>query len=244
MTTQSEKRKLDKVTSERELRRVRRMVTKAPLPNQSSAVARSLRQWVKFLMGMPADVSALPEPPSEVEVSKWQQWAPMRAKRVSEHLDGIRTKYGEKNKADGQLRYNEEVTRLRTMMAPPEFVPAPNVPSTDNFPWSAKVTCELDVQRAGFSRITFQWHASSFKSSGWNAALSAIIVQHYTNWEKTQPGKVWDGLNNMSLLLERWVRGQGREIRRAEKLGPKVEDNKIVKAKRTSIQRTKKKVRV
>ena len=97
------------------------MVTRAPLPNQSSAVAFLLRQWIKFLMGIAAKNNNLPEPPSDEELTKWQQWAQMRTKRVLEHLDGVRVKYGQASKADGQLRYNAELSRLRTIIAPPRI---------------------------------------------------------------------------------------------------------------------------
>ena len=50
------------------VKRIRKMVTAADIPSQSGSLARSLRGWVKFLMGMDSAATTFPKDPSEKEI--------------------------------------------------------------------------------------------------------------------------------------------------------------------------------
>ncbi|KNZ56287.1 hypothetical protein VP01_2441g4 [Puccinia sorghi] len=81
-------------------------------------------------------------------------------------------------------------------------------------PYTTKLACENEIQFAGFGRITFQWHAKSFTSSTWNASLAGIIVKHYAQQAKGQSEMILEGMDSISGLLDWWVQGQGKELRK------------------------------
>ncbi|KAA1108771.1 hypothetical protein PGT21_025205 [Puccinia graminis f. sp. tritici] len=191
LRAQREKRAHEK--SQVNERRVRRVVVGKGLPNQSTALCRSIRNFTRFIMGMPESISAYPAPPDQEE---WEN----------------------KNLAKSvfQKVYQDEVSRIRKHLSPPSFTAAPDILSTElDVPLSIKKACEQDLQIAGFGRLTFEWQASSFNSSSWNASLATIVIKHYFNWAKSKPGVMWGEVGCMEQILDRWVRGQGKEIRRA-----------------------------
>ena len=60
-----EKRKRANESSLGNIRKVRRVVLAKGLPNQSSAICRSIRGFAKFLMGMPSTFEMYPGAPSK-----------------------------------------------------------------------------------------------------------------------------------------------------------------------------------
>ena len=149
-------------------------------------------------------------------------------------------------KAESKRRYDEELARLRQSIPPPPFSSSPNVESTNfKIPFTTKLACENEIQFAGFGRITFQWHAKSFTSSTWNASLAGIILKHYAQWAKGQSEMVLEGMDSISGLLDRWVQGQGKELRKVVGLtAAEAENLKKVRAAKSAKSRTIQQVRM
>ncbi|MBW0518053.1 hypothetical protein O181_057768 [Austropuccinia psidii MF-1] len=86
-----------------------------------------------------------------------------------------------------------------------------------------KHACEKECQLSGLKRITFQW-GTSFNNSTWNAAIANIISEHFFNWSQTQPGLNINNTNQLSLLIEHWFNGRGKEMKKISKLGQAAEE--------------------
>ncbi|KAA1074745.1 hypothetical protein PGT21_018126 [Puccinia graminis f. sp. tritici] len=243
LRAQREKRAHEK--SQVKERRVRRVVVGKGLPNQSTALCRSIQNFTRFIMGMPESISAYPAPPDQEEWEVWNNWTENRYKKLTKHLEEFSEKNKNLAKSVFQKVYQDEVSRIRKHLSPPSFTAAPDILSTElDVPLSIKKACEQDLQIAGFGRLTFEWQASSFNSSSWNASLATIVIKHYFNWAKSKPGVMWGEVGCMEQILDRWVRGQGKEIRRAHQTnGQSPEDLKAEKSRKAAISRMKVKMK-
>jgi hypothetical protein len=106
-----------------------------------------------------------------------------------------------------------------------------------------KKSCEQEIQLAGFGRLTFEWQARSFTASPWNGTLGTILIKHYYQWAKSQAGTLWDEASNMEKILDRWVQGQGKLMKKGDRSdGKSLDDLKREKARKASISRGKSKV--
>ncbi|KAA1076845.1 hypothetical protein PGT21_021892 [Puccinia graminis f. sp. tritici] len=206
LKAQREKRAHEK--SQVNEQRVQRVVVGKGLPNQSTALCRSIRNFTIFIMGMPESISAYPAPPDQEEWEVWNNWTENRYKKLTKHLE----EFSEKNKNLAKSVFQ-------------------------------KKACEQDLQIAGFGHLTFEWQASSFNSSLWSASLATIVIKHYFNLVKSKPGGMWGEVGCMEQILDRWVCGQGKEIRRAHQTnGQSLEDLKAEKSRKAAISRMKAKI--
>ena len=243
---QQEKRKRANESSLGNIRKVRRVVLAKGLPNQSSAICRSIRAFARFLMGMPSTVETYPQAPTQQEWATWHEWTDKRYARIMKHMEDFLEKHKEVPKQNFKQLYSDELARIRKASAPPAFFSAPDVVNSElNISLNVKKACEQDIQFAGFGRITFEWDASSFSASLWNSTLGTIIIKHYHSWAKGQPGNLWGETGCMEKILDRWVQGQGKEMKRvggAE--GQSSIERKAEKARKASITRMKQKVMI
>ncbi|MBW0502200.1 hypothetical protein O181_041915 [Austropuccinia psidii MF-1] len=85
------------------------------------------------------------------------------------------------------------------------------------------LTCEKEFQLVGLKSITFQW-GTSFNNCTWNAAIANIICKHFFNWSQTQPSLNINNPDKLNLLIECWVNGRGKEMKKLSKLGQAAEE--------------------
>ncbi|KAA1113732.1 hypothetical protein PGTUg99_005384 [Puccinia graminis f. sp. tritici] len=239
-----QKRKRAQQNSQGTIRKVQRAVVGKKLPSQSGGLSRSIRNFVRFMMGMPATISEYPAAPNRSQWDLWHHWAETRYDKMVKHLAEYTEKHKEVSKSVFKEMYKDEVTHIRKNLSPPAFQAAPDVLNSDlNIPINVKKACEQEVRIAGFGRITFEWEARSFTASPWNATLGSILIKHYFNWAKSQPGTLWDDTSCMELILDRWVKGQGRLMSQAGRQeGKSAEELKAEKARKASISRIKSKI--
>lgn len=214
------KRAHEHMTSQRNDRKLHKVVAKPSLPSQSSNLARTLRTFIKFLMGMPASPADYPANPTLIEIASWESWDARRYCAIKKHMDNFRTKHANLGKERCKQAEIEELARIRRESNPPQFTPTPFVPCAElNIPKRVKTSCEDDLQLAGFGRFTFRW-GFSFESSSWNAGVGSIATKHYEIWAKTQRGLVWGEMEHVTGVLDRWVQGQAKEMEKLSLLGP------------------------
>jgi hypothetical protein len=239
-----EKRKRNQDLSAGNTRKIRKLVVREKLPSQSSALCRSIRNFVQFMMGVPASIAAFPVEPTPSEWNSWHHWAENRYNKMMKHLDNFTETHKETPKPTFKKMYSDEVARIRKKISPPPFNPAPDVSNSNiNIPINVKKACEQDIQLAGFGRVTFEWNSRSFTASPWNATLGSILMKHYYKWAKSQPGTIWEDVPSMEKILDRWVRGKGREMKKGNVVGEKsAEELRADKSKKTAITRMKTKV--
>ena len=160
--------------------KVRRVVVGQKLPSQSSALCRSVRNFVKFMMGTPATIGAFPHSPTQEELNTWHHRTNSRYEKVVDHLAQFSKTHKEVPKALFKKMYSDEVSRIRKHLSPPAFNPAQDVVNSEiNVPINVKKACELEVQLAGFGRVTLEWHSRSFSCSPWNGTMGSILMKNY-----------------------------------------------------------------
>ncbi|EFP92460.2 uncharacterized protein PGTG_18285 [Puccinia graminis f. sp. tritici CRL 75-36-700-3] len=223
-----ERRKRAHESSQATTRKVRKVVVGQKLPSQSSGLSRSIRNFIKFMMGMPASVSSYPAGPTSTEWGIWHNWTKNRYDKVTAHLEIFSEKHKEVPKPTFKKMYREELDRIRKKLTPPPFIATPDVLNSEiNIPMHVKKSCEQEIQIAGFGRLTFEWKARSFTTSPWNGTLGTILMKHYYQWAKSQPGTFWDETSSMEKILDRWVQGQGKLMKKADRSdGKSLEDLK------------------
>jgi hypothetical protein len=69
-----ERRKRAHESSQATTGKVRKVVLGQKLASQSSGLSRSICNFIKFMMGMPASVSSYPAGPTSTEWSIWDNW--------------------------------------------------------------------------------------------------------------------------------------------------------------------------
>ncbi|EFP93518.2 uncharacterized protein PGTG_18932 [Puccinia graminis f. sp. tritici CRL 75-36-700-3] len=239
-----ERRKRAHESSQATTRKVRKVVVGQKLPSQSSGLSRSIRNFIKFMMGMPASVSSYPAGPTSTEWGIWHNWTKNRYDKVTAHLEIFSEKHKEVPKPTFKKMYREELDRIRKKLTPPPFIATPDVLNSEiNIPMHVKKSCEQEIQIAGFGRLTFEWKARSFTTSPWNGTLGTILMKHYYQWAKSQPGTFWDETSSMEKILDRWVQGQGKLMKKADRSdGKSLEDLKIEKSRKATINQGKTKI--
>ncbi|MBW0516133.1 hypothetical protein O181_055848 [Austropuccinia psidii MF-1] len=86
-----------------------------------------------------------------------------------------------------------------------------------------KCACEKEGQLVGLKRITFRW-GTSFNNSTWNAAIADIISKKFFNWSQTQPSLHIKNPDQLNLLIEHWVNGRGKDMKKLSELGQAAEE--------------------
>ncbi|EFP79211.2 uncharacterized protein PGTG_05532 [Puccinia graminis f. sp. tritici CRL 75-36-700-3] len=175
-----EKRKRAHENSQANTRKGRKAVVGQQLPSQSGGLSRSIQNLIKFMMEMPASLSAYPAPPTKKEWDTWDNWTKNRYDKVTAHLKSFTEKNKEVAKPTLKKMYRNEMDRIRKHLTPPSFKPSGDVlNSAINIPIHVKKSCEQEIQLAGFGRLTFEWTARSFTASPWNGTLGTILIKHY-----------------------------------------------------------------
>ncbi|MBW0574817.1 hypothetical protein O181_114532 [Austropuccinia psidii MF-1] len=182
---------------------------------------------------MPPSVDHFPPNPTNDEEEFHIHWVKNRAKYIKTHLETFEYGLRDCPISERKILVKQEITSISQRLQPPEFKPSRDVLNNKiKVSIVEKHACEKECQLVGLKRITFQW-GSAFNNSTWNAAIADIISKHFFNWSQTQPSLNINNPNQLNLLIERWVNGRGKEMKKLSKLGQAAEEVKFQKAKKS-----------
>ena len=222
--------------------RLTRIATKSDIPNQSSAEAVYLRDFVLFMMGLPTDVDGFPAPPTMAETVHAMDWAGKRVDSLKKHLNDLKASFPSNSPAEHEILVKREVEHLRKVGRPPAFTPSKDsLGENITISLDQKRACEKECQLVGLSRITFHWGVS-FIRSPWNSMLGEILVKSFLAWSKTQPNLVITQPGSLKLVLERWVKGRGNQMDRLKRNKLTAEQERVVKGRQTRYMRFRREV--
>jgi hypothetical protein len=219
------------------------MVTKPCLANQSSQMARALRIFIMFLMGMPEKTANYPETPTQDEVSKWHSMQEFRSQKLQTHFQRYKSTIADHPPAEQKVLMKREESRVAKIITPPPFIATCDRPSTTwVIPLIMKKEFEQKLQRSGFSRFTFHWTTFPFHSSSWNRAIALIVAEAFYSWLKTMPELICGAPGDIPPMVGRWISGQGKIMIREAKNPTDVLKQKEETAKKAQKSRVKKQV--
>ncbi|OAV87758.1 hypothetical protein PTTG_29288 [Puccinia triticina 1-1 BBBD Race 1] len=223
-TAASKKKKRDAKDKEyQETKQISKIVKSTRIPHQASALATSVTQFIKHMMGLENSNSTLPEPPAKKEIVQWTNYTEDRKSIVIKKLkdNGELGRLGndtetssienkKKPSATDKFMRKEKLAAVRKDgIELVRYTPAIEIPPQarkQTISFQTKQTVDHEFQSKGFSRITFEWTARSLSASQWNAATATILVENWSRWYKTQVEDQKDLKENIMGIVERWFR--------------------------------------
>ena len=221
------------------------------IPRATTGLAKSLNAWVRSVLGMHATDSPLPDPPSPAELTHHLHSPPSHQAAqiqnlVNQALVGAcsdpRKKIGPAERAFIWKNILKDIT-LQHFNAP---TPSQEPPSIQIQPFGSDMV-EMGlalVQKAGFTRCTFQWDQPV--TSHWNKSMVAILWEswkichslgghsNYTiNEEENTP-------SNCLKIINRWVAGRREKWQKQQNMDRAASSS--YKKKGSSAQKAKLKV--
>ncbi|MBW0461918.1 hypothetical protein O181_001633 [Austropuccinia psidii MF-1] len=173
---------------------------------------------------MPPSVDDFPPNPTNDEEEFHINWVKNCAKHIKANLETFEYGLRDHPISEHKILVKQEITSISQRLQPPEFKPRCDILNNKiKVSIVTKNSCEKECQLVGLKRITFQW-GTSFNSSTWNAARANIISKHFFNQSQTQSSLNINNPDQLNLLIESWVNGRGKEMKKLSKLGQAAEE--------------------
>ncbi|MBW0532648.1 hypothetical protein O181_072363 [Austropuccinia psidii MF-1] len=228
----AQKQELEQMEKFQRNRKITKLVTKRDLPSQASAEFANICEFVQFSMGIPGRIYDFPTNPAQDEEKFQLNWVKNHSKHIKNHLGKFEYELKDKTISECKILLKQEISSISESLKPPE-----SLPSCDLINNKLRVSlieqhaCEKECQLVGLRCITFNW-ASAFNSYSWNASMVEIIEKHFFVWSQTQPELNIKKRDKLIAMLEHWVNGRGKGIKKLSWACQSTEELQIHKAKR------------